>query len=232
MPQPDLRTARAVIPAVIVLVAMLALGIERPRSARDDSAYLAAVYQAITDIPYRIGAWIGVDVEAQAPAIQLLRPNKLLQRSYMTADGASAFSLLFIHCSDARDMQGHYPPVCYPAHGWTIVDSTRTVCALGQSAVPCVVYRCSAVHNGEELRMTILNFFAVPSHAQALAADMSAVNSAAASTSRSGLGAAQIQLILPRDAQPDELVRLMQEIGPAIEPAVWRVIHGVAVRDN
>lgn len=221
------RLAWSVAPALLVLLAMAILGVRSPRSSGGDEAYLSAVYRSLTDVPYRIGDWIGVDVEVQAPAIQLLRPNKLLQRRYTTGDGGSAFSLLIVHCSDARDMQGHYPPVCYPAHGWSSLGTAHTSFALGQTAVPCTVYRFFTDRGGSEYRMTILNFFAVPSLEQSLAADMSAVNRAAASSRRSGLGAAQFQLILAGDATPEDMTHLMQEIGPAIEPAVWRIVHGV-----
>lgn len=230
MPRWDRRELWSILPALLLLGVMAVLGTELPRNAVDDQDYLAGVYESITEIPYRIGDWIGADVEAQAPAIQLLRPNKLLQRHYAMTDGASDFSLLIVHCSDARDMQGHYPPVCYPAHGWSSAGSTRTSFVLGQTSVPCLVYRFDTVRHGEQLRMTILNFFAVPSQEQAMAADMAAVNSAAASSRRAGLGAAQFQLILAADATPDEMTRLMEQIGPAIEAAVWRVIHGVRNR--
>lgn len=221
------RKAIAFVPSLIVLVAMAVYGHEPLRASRADQAYLAAVSDAISSIPYRIGPWIGADVEAQAPAIRLLRPNKLLQRRYLSLDGSRSFSLLFVHCSDARDMQGHYPPVCYPSHGWVINETERVDFVLGQSRIPAVVYRLSALRQGEERTMTILNFFAVPSDREALAADMAAVNRASATTARSGLGAAQFQLIVPGHATSEAMTTLMLEIGPAIEPPIRKVIHGV-----
>lgn len=226
------RKAIAFVPTLLALLTMVVFGNEPLRAGRADQAYFDGVAAAIAGIPYRIGPWIGADVEAQAPAIKLLRPNKLLQRRYLTSDGSSSFSLLLVHCSDARDMQGHYPPVCYPAHGWVIDESERTEFVLGPSRIPSMVYRLSSIRQGEERTMTILNFFAVPSGGESLAADMAAVNRASATTARSGLGAAQFQLIVPGRVPSDEMTRLMQEVGPAIEPPIRKVIHGVGTEHN
>lgn len=228
----DRRAALSFIPAVAILVAMIIFGIRRTSDPARDKDYFADVSAAISDIPYRIGGWIGADMEAQAPAIQLLRPNKLLQRRYAKLDGAHSFSILFVHCSDARDMEGHYPPVCYPAHGWIMVDSTPSDFILGSARVPCTIYRMKTVRNGDERRMTILNFFAFSSTVAGLAADMTAVSQVSSSAAISSRGAAQFQLILQDGASLDEVTQLMQEIGPAVEPAVWSVVRGARSFDE
>ena len=221
------RKLIAFVPTLAILLTMAAMGFEPPGRARVDQAYFDGVSDAIAAIPYRIGSWIGADVEAQEPAVRLLRPNKLMQRRFLKTDGSSAFSLLFVHCSDARDMQGHYPPVCYPAHGWVINRAERAEFALGTDRVPSTVYHLSALRQGDERTMTILNFFAVPSEQDSLAADMAAVNRASATSARSGLGAAQIQLIVTGHVSVEEMTELAEEVGAAIEPPIRKVIHGV-----
>lgn len=226
------RDLSAFAAAAACLGAMIVVGSQRARDPADNQAYFTAVARSISEIPYRIGPWIGADVEVQLPAIQLLRPNKLLQRRFTKSDGSETFSLLFVHCSDARDMQGHYPPICYPAHGWVIEESTRSDFVLGQFRVPCTIYRLVAIRQGERRAMTILNFFAVPSEEEVLAADMDAVNRASAASERAWLGSAQIQLILPENASIDDMSRLMADVGPAIEPAIWKVVHGARTVDE
>ena len=66
-----------------------------------------------------IDGWIGTDVPQPPEAIQLLRPNRILSRRYTKPGSREAVDLLIVHCEDVRDMLGHHPPVCYPAHGWT-----------------------------------------------------------------------------------------------------------------
>jgi hypothetical protein len=227
MSRVDRRLLLGVVPAGVVLTAMLAVGFEWRSASGLNEEYLGRVAETIAQIPYRIGPWIGSDMEVQEPAVRLLRPNKLLQRRYVMSDGTGSFSLLFVHCSDARDMAGHYPPVCYPAHGWVMQSSTPVEFWMGRDRVPGVVYTMSLRRQGEETRMTILNFFAVPALEMALAPDMDAVNRAAAASARSTLGAAQVQVLVPREATAPELVELFERIAPAVGPAVRGVIEGV-----
>ena len=32
--------------------------------------------------------------------------------------------VLVVHCGDSRDMNNHYPPVCYPSDGWMAVEAS------------------------------------------------------------------------------------------------------------
>lgn len=210
--------------SLVALIAMLTVGARPTADAGRDQAYLTAVSDAIASIPYRIGPWIGKDMEPQAPAIELLKPNHLLQRRYVRSDGSTMFSLLFVHCSDARDMQGHYPPICYPAQGWVISSSEQRSFRLGSTTVPAVVYQLTGIRSHQERRMTILNFFVVPSDSEPFTPDMSGVNRASAASARSFLGAAQVQLILHEQVPAERITTLMEELAPAIEPAVRKVI--------
>ncbi|MDX2116375.1 MAG: exosortase-associated EpsI family protein [Planctomycetota bacterium] len=226
MRRQDARSLWSFGAGALVLGSMIALGHRGRAPDVDSTAYFAQAAEAISRIPYRIEGWVGADVEAQAPAVQLLRPNKLLQRRYISTDVEREFVLLFVHCADARDMQGHYPPICYPAHGWTLVDRIPAEFKAGSSLLPGTVYRLETVRQGEKRHMSILNFFAMPGAAQGIAPDMEAVNRASASSATSVLGAAQVQLVLQHEATPPELTELMATVFPAIEPAVWSVVRG------
>src|ERR1700691_3902298 len=63
------------------------------------------------------GSWTRKDTERRTPAIQLLRPNAILSREYRNDRRKQVVEFLIVDCSDARDLQGHYPPNCYPAQG-------------------------------------------------------------------------------------------------------------------
>ncbi len=225
MAQGTFKSVSTFVIAAGLLVAMIVSGGLGVKAAGSSEAYLAAVADGIGAIPYRIGRWIGADVEAQAPAVRLLKPNKLLQRRFMSDSGEEGFSLLVVHCSDVRDMQGHYPPMCYPASGWTLDATTPADFAMGAISTPCRIYSLSRLRDGAEQQMTILNFFVVPSQTESLAPDMGALNRAAASLTRSGLGAAQVQLIMAGDVAPDRILKLMEEIAPSLEPAIWKVVN-------
>jgi Protein of unknown function (DUF3485) len=67
------------------------------------------------------GTWTGRDTEVPAPAIQLLDPNAILSRDYVDDETKTMVSLLIVNCKDARYLQGHYPPNCYPAQGKELI---------------------------------------------------------------------------------------------------------------
>jgi hypothetical protein len=225
VPRPSKSALISISGAALLLFAALLVGTEAERGPSRNQAYLDAISASVSALPYRIGKWIGADIEPQAPAIELLKPNSLLQRRYISTDGTESFTILFVHCGDARDMQGHYPPVCYPANGWVLASASATRFVLGRDHAPSTIYRFRSVRNGSEQRMTILNFFAVPSEAEPMAADMIAVNRAAGGSARAALGAAQAQLIVTGSVSDEHMITLMEEIAPALEPIVSKVIH-------
>ena len=108
---------------VLGLAALLVL----PQLGRHESAAgvevqarNAEVLTAIDAAPYRIGQWIGEDVAVPPAALEILQTNAILSRRFRHLTSGINANLLVVHCSDARDMQGHYPPVCYPANGWIL----------------------------------------------------------------------------------------------------------------
>jgi hypothetical protein len=72
------------------------------------------IRQTMERLPFFVGdRWVGEDLLALlAPEAQeLLRPNAIFNRRY--EQGRQRWvHVLIVHCSDARDMIGHYPPVC------------------------------------------------------------------------------------------------------------------------
>jgi hypothetical protein len=80
----------------------------------------AEVAAAMKSVPYFINyRWVGEDAAEQIPreAQELLRPNAILSRAY-SSPGGPPVHILITHCGDARDMIGHFPPICYPSSGW------------------------------------------------------------------------------------------------------------------
>ena len=83
--------------------------------------HLARCRAAIEAFPRTIetptGMWTGRDTEMPEPAIKLLLPNAILSRVYVNDKTKGVVSLLIVNCGNARYLQGHYPPNCYPAQG-------------------------------------------------------------------------------------------------------------------
>ncbi len=95
---------------------------ERTREIDERHARIKSVFERV---PLRMGEWVGEESPLTPSAVELLRPNAALSRSYRRLGLPANYKFSLIHCSDFRDMGGHYPPVCYPAHGWSLEHENR-----------------------------------------------------------------------------------------------------------
>lgn len=119
--------------AVLLLGVLMALN-QTHLTPADASYYHQRVRDAVDDIPYQIGPWHGKDQEIPLAAVELLRPNVMFSRTYLHQGTGKSFTLLIVHCKDARDLLGHYPPVCYPGQGWRI-NSVENDLVLGEAGL-------------------------------------------------------------------------------------------------
>lgn len=195
-----------------LLVALLLAGGTGPfMTVAEPTAYMEDVAAEIDAVPHQFGPWLGVDIPTTPAAVELLRPNRVVQRRYMNAQTNESFELLIVHCGDVRDMDGHYPPICYPAHGWTLAG--RGQAELGLSITDAVgrSYRFSRTNDIETVEMIVTNLFAIPvDEGPAFGPDLTLIQAAGRVRTRARLGAAQVQVITPQgldEARRDEIVR-------------------------
>ncbi len=213
--------APAVSAVVIAAVGVWGLGV--PRVA-PDTAYLARVASAIDAIPYSVGGMVGTDVTPTPAAVKLLKPNRILQRQYMDPSTGHASSLLVVHCADLRDMLGHYPPVCYPAHGWVIESAVDTELTWDGKAYPAKMYRFS--RSGGDMSaqsMSVLSFFVLPGADPAIVADMDHLERAARKPEIAGRGAAQFQILSLRQVEQRDQQTMTSALLEAAAPAIRSV---------
>jgi hypothetical protein len=218
--QPRRGLWAAVAVSVLLLTAIGAEAARRrePVDAAPQHARIAEL--AAATIPFSTGEWLGRDVEPIASSVALLRPNVLVQRAYRNRRTGETAQLLFVQCADARDLLGHFPPVCYPAHGWTLDASAPAAWDLGGVRVAGVRYRF-AKGGAEPADLVADNFMVVPE--TGFAPDMDAVNRAAGDTRLRALGAAEVQVLTDlrmTDARRDEVVReLVSPLLPLLRAA-------------
>lgn len=208
---------------------LISLNMDAP-PLRGAPEYFDRVAEAIERVPYRIGRWIGKDVEAQPAAVRLLRPNKLMQRRYTDPFTGEEISLLIVHCGDVRDMAGHYPPVCYPAHGWRELKGQpdlEIVSLLGQSA-HARVYRFEQVREGVTRQMIVFNFFVLPGDGGPVTPDMDDLERATQRRASATLGSAQVQILVTERMSEAERREVVAEFVRAIEPSLREIARGVA----
>lgn len=210
-----------------LLVALRVTGGVEAITTEQTAAYHAEVRKLVDDIPYRIGAWIGTDVEAPPPAVKLLKPNALLQRRFVDPATGRSFSLLVVHCGDVGDMEGHWPPICYPAHGWVLESEKEVAIQVSAVQIPAREYFFRRVVDGFEQTMNVIGFFVVPNGSAEVVSSYEALKGAARRRSLAGLGAAQIQLVGGGDLSASERRQIAQEFVQAIEPLIREIAGGV-----
>ena len=209
-----------------ILLAAAALDLVGVESADDSALFHTEVRSVIEGVPYKIGPWVGRDVEAAAAATQLLKPVKMMQRRFTDPATGRAFSLLIVYCGDTRDMLGHYPPVCYPAHGWIELDSNPASFELAGLRYPARSYRFRRTVAGVDQTMTIFNFFALPMGEARLVADMRSVNRASQSRAGVGLGAGQFQLLFGEGFEPAERAEITRAVLESLRPVLETITSG------
>lgn len=168
-------------------------------------------------LPYTIGPWMGVDVDVPPAAAAMLHPNAILSRRYTRLPGGPSLHLVIIHCSDARDMLGHYPPVCYPAAGWSPRDGGDAITlTVADAAVRARVYEFSRrIDVGREIGVRIVSFFVLPDGS--IAADMDALRAQSERLAFAARGAAQVQVVAAADEPIDVVVRAAEDLLSAFD---------------
>ncbi len=210
-----------------VLCAFIVMGGISARRPSGTADYRARVKTAIEAIPYRVGPAVGTDSEPTEAAIRLLSPNKILERRYLDPTTGGAFSLLVVHCGDARDMIGHYPPVCYPAHGWKLVGQHPLDIEINSEKACAIRYEFSRMDDLSEHRMSVIDFFVIPADGTAIYSEMNAVEYASRKSDVGGLGIAQVQIVMGEEATSKWSELVVRETLQAIAPAVRVISQGI-----
>lgn len=169
---------------------------------------------AVESIPYVIGDWMAIDQQMPAAAVSLLRPNAILSRRYVDHGTGTVnepwADLLVVQCSDPRDMIGHYPPVCYPAAGESMVASRLFHTRIGATPVSAREYQFIRPEMGPGNRRCVYDFFVVPDHG--VVPDIGGVRDAGADAEQQRFGAAQIQVVMAGELPQATRDRIFSEL--------------------
>lgn len=192
--------------------AALLVGVAVDGHARDpeiDTAeFHARVQSAVLRLPQRLGGWTGSNQTTPSEALSILNPNAILNRRYRHAGTGETVMLLFVHCSDARDLGGHYPPVCYPANGLTAGPEEPREWRVGELTIPATRYRFVDARLTAPSETIVDNFMVVP--VGGLFPDLTGVQAAARDRRKRVYGAAQVQIVTTGamgEERRDEVVR-------------------------
>src|SRR5690606_38872568 len=128
-----------------------------------------------------------------------------------------------VHCKDVRDMEGHYPPICYPSQGWTADGRSSETITIGEAAIPMRRYIFERHVGIDTSRIVVWNVFVMPGQ-EHLMADMDGLARAARSTRRAGLGAAQIQVLMPEGSEQER--QIVEACLTALSPMIETIAEG------
>ncbi len=215
-----LRQLAFVLTPPLLSVGLLAGIVAEQRShlnPEDVDPYHARAKAGVDQVPYFVGTWTGQDQEITVAAQKLLRPNAILSRQFIDTAPSDyrsqqrAATLLIVQCRDSRDMVGHYPPICYRAHGMTL---DQKYCGprdwnVNGTSIPGYEYQFTEVFQGQTWRTTVYNFLVVPG--RGIVRDMKGVEQAAEDYQQRYYGAAQFQLVFRGQASAERSRESRQE---------------------
>lgn len=216
-------------PSLVTLLLLGGMTVEvSARQVREDtSGYHARLKElAAVAIPYSIGDWLGRKLESPPAAVEMLHSNVLINRMYTNSRTGEMAGFLFVQCADARDLIGHFPPVCYPAHGQVKMFGAARDWKVGDEQIHGMRYGFRGKTDAVNSDMVVDNFMVLPNGVYGR--DMDAVNKVAQSADLRHFGAAQIQILTNAamsDARRDEVLRSLIE---PIVPLLRSVVTGVA----
>jgi len=194
------------IPALLTVALLLGLTAEtlsRPQP-KDAKPYHKSLRAFKTNFKNPDG-WIAKVPDNELPpgAVALLKPNLDICRTYLNP----RFQFLLVQCRDARDMGGHYPPVCYPASGCVLVgpelgkDMTWVV---EGKTIEGKEYVFSHLEGGQTRTQIVDNLLILPRITNCYVRDIDKVRAFAADYTQRFYGAAQIQFVFDGEVPESE----------------------------
>jgi hypothetical protein len=124
----------------------------------------------------------------------------LCNRTYRNADTGEAVNFNFIQCRDAREMTGHFPPLCFAAHGWAQEQVQDREIPLAGCTIPIREYIFTRTTAAGSARLAVIHVVVLPGGE--LSRDLTAIWQAAADFTRRSFGAAQIELAFDAQTTP------------------------------
>jgi hypothetical protein len=213
--------------AVAVLIGMLATTAMRKTPA-DVGAYHDRVAEAINNVPYVIGDWIGEKTEIPTQATDMLRPNAYVSRRYTNSRTGQTMQLLLVHCKDARNLKGHYPPECYPSQGWVMTQRQSQTMPLpkgdAEEQIRVMRYGFTRDKFTGKSQLEVLNLMVLPNGR--FDVGMGGVSDVSGDYTLRHLGAGELQLLPDPSMSRQQREQAFKVFFEAIEPALNTIRAG------
>lgn len=210
----------------IILLGSIALeNADRQRAPKGVEIYHAHVRDALKQIPYAVGEWVGIDKEINQDALRILDANSTLSRVFRNVSTGETATLLLVQCADARSLLGHYPPVCYPSQGWTRKMSLpRTIQVLdGSFEATEYVFEYDLMQRSTPLE--VLHFTVLPDGR--IAPDMTLLDISARDRRFTFFGGASVQFVVDAGMTEEDRMEAYKVLYQAARPWIESVKSGI-----
>lgn len=191
------------------------------KPSQDSAAYHQRVRAVAEGVPFHFDRWLGVDVPVPQGAVSLLKPNVLLSRRYEEMGSGRRLTLLLVHCKDARDILGHYPPVCYAGQGWTLVGSQPRDWTVEDLPIKATRYTFKPPASEAGELVSIDNFMLLANGTTAR--DMDEVEVAAQDARRKYFGAAQVQIVYDASVSEADRASVFDAFVTMLKPLILTI---------
>lgn len=187
----------------------------------DADPYHARMVELAQDMPLSFGDWRGRDEEVAREAQVLLNPNVIISRKFLNERTRETAVLLVVQCRDSRDLQGHWPPNCYPANGYQLAAVEPMTWTADGREYPGREYRFTKA--SERGALIVSNFLLVPDGR--VAGEMALVTDASGDYELRSFGAAQVQVLTESLLTPQRRREVVEEFIAAYRPLIEAMRH-------
>ncbi len=202
---------------VLVLGSAYAIGQSLPDGSAAE-AYHEQVREAAVDLPRQVGEWSAIDAELPEAAVALLRPNVLISRRYVDEESGRSFAMLIVQCADARDMEGHYPPNCYPSAGWTALGQQSAQIEIAQRQATAIDYGFERQLQGGLDLIHVINLMILPN--EGFVTSMSNIRRLGGTVSDRYFGAAQMQFVFDGRWEKQDRLDVVEQVLGQMQPLI------------
>jgi exosortase len=168
----------------------------------DAAPFLQKTAAAIAALPKNHGNWYTVqEIPLGEDECRLLDVNASVHRAYVNVQTHQTAEVLLVQCRDARAMQGHFPPVCYPSNGCKLrqLGGVQEWLIGAAHKVPGIEYE---IVKPDGQAFIVRDFFVLPNGRYAT--DMTSVIAAAKNYQELVYGGAQLQVLFRATVPPAE----------------------------
>lgn len=215
------------IPLSIILLLSF-FGLEFQVRARDSASFVRQVEKVFDSMPKKLqsdsAVWLQRRVvPVPSSQVDILALNAAISREYVRLGTfpTAAATIFVAYCDDARSMEGHHPPVCYPASGWSLLgDSSEGFSVQHPRAeeLKCTSYR----FRKGDLELSVVNgFFCAPNF---FAATMEEAREVVKPSLLGGQGLFQFQILFQGPLSGPDLKQYASEIIRSIPRMVFDLV--------